>query len=76
MGYDAEFGARPLRRVIQQQVENPLSDRLLGGEFPNGASIHVTLNADGEITLEREPEAEKEEAPVSVNSSCPAVGRF
>src|SRR5687767_5483181 len=63
MGYDAEFGARPLRRVIQQQVENPLSDRLLGGEFPNGASIHITLNAEGEITLEREPEAEKEEAP-------------
>ena len=63
MGYDAEFGARPLRRVIQQQVENPLSDRLLGGEFPNGASIHVTLNAEGEITLEREPEAEKEEIP-------------
>ena len=64
LGYDAEFGARPLRRVIQQQVENPLSDRLLGGEFPNGASIHVTLNTDGEITLERdEPEAEKEEAP-------------
>ena len=64
LGYDAEFGARPLRRVIQQQVENPLSDRLLGGEFPNGASIHVTLNTDGEITLERdEPEAEKEEVP-------------
>jgi len=64
LGYDAEFGARPLRRVIQQQVENPLSDRLLGGEFPNGASIHVNLNTDGEITLERdEPEAEKEEAP-------------
>src|SRR5215207_7932834 len=65
MGYDAEFGARPLRRVIQQQVENPLSDRLLGGEFPNGASIHITLNAEGEITLEREPEAEKEEAPAA-----------
>ena len=63
LGYDAEFGARPLRRVIQQQVENPLSDRLLGGEFPNGASIHVALNTEGEITLEREPEAEKEEAP-------------
>jgi ATP-dependent Clp protease ATP-binding subunit ClpA len=63
LGYDAEFGARPLRRVIQQQVESPLSDRLLGGEFPNGASIHVTLNTEGEITLERETEAEKEEVP-------------
>jgi ATP-dependent Clp protease ATP-binding subunit ClpC len=30
-GYDPEFGARPLRRVIQQKVEDPLSDRLLAG---------------------------------------------
>jgi ATP-dependent Clp protease ATP-binding subunit ClpC len=62
-GYDAEFGARPLRRVIQQQVENPLSDRLLGGEFQNGDSIQVNLNAEGEIALERLA-GEKEEAPV------------
>jgi len=32
-GYDTEFGARPLRRVIQQRVEDPLSDRLLAGEL-------------------------------------------
>jgi ATP-dependent Clp protease ATP-binding subunit ClpC len=62
-GYDAEFGARPLRRVIQQQVENPLSDRLLGGEFQHGDSILVNSNAEGEIALERTT-SEKEEAPV------------
>src|SRR5574339_563959 len=39
LGYDAEFGARPLRRVIQQKVEDPLSDRLLGGEFHDGDAI-------------------------------------
>jgi ATP-dependent Clp protease ATP-binding subunit ClpC len=61
LGYDSEFGARPLRRVIQQKVEDPLSDRLLGGEFHNGDSILVTLNAEGEVVLER-VEA-KEEAP-------------
>jgi ATP-dependent Clp protease ATP-binding subunit ClpC len=60
-GYDAEFGARPLRRVIQQRVEDPLSDRLLSGEFQNGNSILVNINAEGEIVLERE--GEKEEAP-------------
>ncbi|MCC6986860.1 MAG: ATP-dependent Clp protease ATP-binding subunit, partial [Anaerolineales bacterium] len=32
-GYDSEFGARPLRRVIQMKVEDPLSDKLLSGEF-------------------------------------------
>ena len=66
LGYDSEFGARPLRRIIQQKVEDPLSDRVLSGEFQNGDSVLVTMNPDGEITLERsrEPEVEKEEAPV------------
>ena len=62
-GYDAEFGARPLKRVIQQKVENPLSDRLLSGEFQHGDTVRVTLNADGEIALERERETETAEAP-------------
>ncbi len=65
LGYDAEFGARPLRRVIQQKVEDPLSDKLLSGEFQHGDSIIVTLDPDQEIILERqrEGEKEKEEAP-------------
>ena len=62
-GYDAEFGARPLKRIIQQKVENPLSDRLLSGEFQHGDTVRVTLNAEGEIALEREREAETAEAP-------------
>src|SRR5215216_684204 len=63
MGYDAEFGARPLRRVIQQQVENPLSDRLLSGEFHHGDSILVNVTPNGEMVLERTSEKE-EPAPV------------
>jgi ATP-dependent Clp protease ATP-binding subunit ClpC len=64
LGYDVEFGARPLRRIIQQKVEDPLSDNLLSGEFHNGDSILVTLDPDQEIILERASEIEKEEAPV------------
>ncbi len=52
-GYDTEFGARPLRRVIQQKVEDPLSDRLLAGEFVNGDSIEVEVNEDGEVILNK-----------------------
>ena len=63
LGYDAEFGARPLKRVIQQKVEDPLSDKLLSGEFKNGDSILVTLDPDQEIILERDGSREKEEAP-------------
>jgi ATP-dependent Clp protease ATP-binding subunit ClpC len=69
-GYDADFGARPLRRVIQQRVEDPLSDRVLGGEFQDGDSVMVSLNSEGEIVLEREGENEKEEAPAP---AAPAV---
>ncbi|HJR79821.1 MAG TPA: ATP-dependent Clp protease ATP-binding subunit [Anaerolineales bacterium] len=64
-GYDAEFGARPLRRVIQQRVEDPLSDRVLGGEFQNGDTVLVSLNSEGEIVLEQEGEKETEEAPAA-----------
>jgi ATP-dependent Clp protease ATP-binding subunit ClpC len=64
LGYDSDFGARPLRRVIQQKVEDPLSDKLLGGDFRDGDSIMVILNPEGEVVLERAPEANQEEAPV------------
>jgi len=61
-GYDAEFGARPLRRTIQQKVEDPLSDRLLSGEFADGDTISVEVNAEGETELKRasEPVAQPE----------------
>jgi ATP-dependent Clp protease ATP-binding subunit ClpC len=64
-GYDAEFGARPLRRIIQQKVEDPLSDRVLGGDFQNGDMVLVSLNSEGEIILERDGEPEAEEAPAA-----------
>jgi ATP-dependent Clp protease ATP-binding subunit ClpC len=61
LGYDAEFGARPLKRIIQQKVEDLLSDKLLSGEFQHGDAILVTLDPDEEIILERA--GEPEEAP-------------
>ena len=59
-GYDSEFGARPLRRVIQMKVEDPLSDKLLSGEFVDGDNITIVVDDDGEIALEKssEPVAE------------------
>jgi len=61
--YDTEFGARPLRRVIQQRVEDPLSDKLLSGEFVDGDSILVSVNPDGEVALVRTGVAEKTPEP-------------
>ncbi len=46
-GYDPTFGARPLRRVIERSVENPLSAKLLRGEFKEGDTIKVNIGKDG-----------------------------
>ncbi len=46
-GFDPVFGARPLRRIIQRQVENPLSKRILEGQFKEGDRILVDVGADG-----------------------------
>jgi ATP-dependent Clp protease ATP-binding subunit ClpC len=62
-GYDAEFGARPLRRVIQQKVEDLLSDKLLSGEFADGDAIEVNVNDDGEIVLEKTLSKPEEKLP-------------
>src|SRR5690606_7205199 len=40
-GYDPTFGARPLKRVIQQRIENPLASLILKGEFGDGDTIRV-----------------------------------
>ncbi len=40
-GYDPDFGARPLRRVIQKEIENVLSTRLIGGDFDAGDTIKI-----------------------------------
>ncbi len=62
-GYDSEFGARPLRRVIQQKVEDPLSDLLLAGEFGEGASVWVDVDKENEILLSQRKTKEKEKTP-------------
>ncbi|MCJ7724039.1 MAG: ATP-dependent Clp protease ATP-binding subunit [Anaerolineales bacterium] len=58
-GFDPEMGARPLRRIIQQKVEDPLSDRLLAGEFNDGDAVSVDVDADGEIVMTRVTAPEK-----------------
>jgi ATP-dependent Clp protease ATP-binding subunit ClpC len=52
-GYDPVFGARPLRRVIQNMIEDPLSDEILKGKFDAGDSVLVDLK-DGEIVFVKE----------------------
>jgi ATP-dependent Clp protease ATP-binding subunit ClpC len=47
-GYDESYGARPLKRAIQKFVEDPLSEKILMGEFGRGDEIEVDVAPDGE----------------------------
>ncbi len=64
-GYDQEYGARPLRRVIQNEVEDRLSDGFLSGKFKEGDTVLIDL-IEGNLDLQgvREPEAPLLEEPV------------
>ena len=44
-GFDPEYGARPLKRAIQQELENPLAQRLLAGEFQPGDTIFADMES-------------------------------
>jgi ATP-dependent Clp protease ATP-binding subunit ClpB len=48
LGYDPAFGARPVKRVIQQTIQNPLATELLRGEYPEGSTIEVDADGDGD----------------------------
>ena len=48
IGYDPNYGARPLRRLLQRRVENELSKRLLKGEYKTGDHVVVSYDAEGE----------------------------
>ncbi len=56
-GYDPDFGARPLRREIQSQVEDKLSDGILSGEFPFGATVLIDTDQEGKLVFRTAVEA-------------------
>ena len=60
-GYDPQFGARPLRRVIQDNVEDKLSDAILHGDLKPGDTAVIDID-DGEITI-------KSQSPVPLTSA-------
>ncbi|HEX5458440.1 MAG TPA: ATP-dependent chaperone ClpB [Steroidobacteraceae bacterium] len=51
-GFDPVYGARPLKRAIQQQIENPLAQRILKGEFAPGDHVRATARA-GQIVFDK-----------------------
>ena len=45
-GYDPVYGARPLKRVIQKFVQDPLAEQILSGQVPDGSTVTVTNGSD------------------------------
>jgi len=50
-GYDPVYGARPLKRAIQNLVENPLAQKVLKGTYVAGDTIFVDLDSQGELSF-------------------------
>ncbi len=52
-GHDPQYGARPLKRVIQQRIENPLAQRILDGQYPPGTTVRIDADqASGHFTFD------------------------
>ena len=58
-GFDRKYGARPLRRVVQRSIENPLSRLILGGEFVSGDHIRADVAEDGGLSFKKVEEGER-----------------
>jgi ATP-dependent Clp protease ATP-binding subunit ClpB len=65
-GYDPVFGARPLKRVIQRQLQDPLSEMLLAGDVLDGSTIQVTAGPDGLVIGDRVVPSRRERSQSTV----------
>lgn len=59
-GFDARMGARPMARIISENVKKPLADEILFGKLSRGGRVRVILDADGNIAFEFESKESKE----------------
>jgi ATP-dependent Clp protease ATP-binding subunit ClpB len=58
-GYDPAYGARPLKRIIQKHVQDPLAEKILSGEVSDGMTVNVSDGADGLIFLSEQSQKAK-----------------
>ncbi|MGN6143977.1 MAG: ATP-dependent chaperone ClpB [Mesorhizobium sp.] len=59
-GYDPAYGARPLKRVMQKELQDPLAEKILGGEILDGSTVKVTAGSD-RLNFRSKPSALKED---------------
>jgi ATP-dependent Clp protease ATP-binding subunit ClpB len=59
-GYDPAYGARPLKRVMQKELQDPLAEKILGGEIKDGSTVKVTAGSD-RLNFRSKPTVVKED---------------
>jgi ATP-dependent Clp protease ATP-binding subunit ClpA len=68
-GYDPKFGARPVGRVIQENVRDPLTDEILFGELESGGEVTIKLNPAGDgLAFDFKPTTVKEPGPEKIEA--------
>ncbi len=70
-GYDANFGARPLKRAIQKYLEDPMAEQIIGAQISEGDTINIDLDTKKEeiiINIIKGGEKEKEKKPKKSSS--------
>ncbi len=73
-GYDPVFGARPLKRLIQRRIQDPLSEAILEGRVQDGQTVRISLREGGEIAFETAEEEAPAEAAVAPSPPPEAAG--
>src|SRR5207302_944196 len=71
-GYDPTYGARPLRRAIQREIENPLARRILGGDFVSGDTLRIDARERQIVFEKSSSETPSKPAPPAEPAAAPA----
>ncbi len=72
-GYDPVYGARPLKRAIQRQLENPLARRILAGEFTSDDTVRIDAAPDGGLTFNGSAEPARAPRRTAAPGSSPTT---
>ena len=72
-GYDPVYGARPLRRVIQKKLQDPLAELLLSGEIGDGETLDISADADG-LTINGKPAGGRDAFSIGESRHSPPPG--
>jgi ATP-dependent Clp protease ATP-binding subunit ClpB len=70
LGYDPQFGARPMKRVLQKEVINELSKQLLAGTFSEGGTIYIDSDLKG-LVFKNDADIAKEKAEAEAKTATP-----